>query len=182
MGSSAKRGLPDRIPAEGASCMYDLPMRNAVSNGRDTPFAVELTHNGGTGARPGKDGLSATAFPSGVYGSQVEVTIQLTTPDDLRNVQVVDLLAAGLEALDFAAAEPADPWAFGWWARAAFPVRCRLLEPSAFLACTSALCCTSASQLALDPRAAAYSSGVISSTARASVSDPSRHSNSTAEA
>ncbi len=30
--------------------------------------------NGGTGARPGKDGLSATAFPSGVWGSQVETT------------------------------------------------------------------------------------------------------------
>jgi N-methylhydantoinase B len=37
-------------------------------------FAVELAHNGGTGARPGKDGLSATAFPSGVWGSQVEIT------------------------------------------------------------------------------------------------------------
>ena len=30
--------------------------------------------NGGTGARPGLDGLSATAFPSGVWGSQVETT------------------------------------------------------------------------------------------------------------
>ena len=30
--------------------------------------------NGGTGARPAKDGLSATAFPSGVWGSQVETT------------------------------------------------------------------------------------------------------------
>ena len=36
--------------------------------------AVELAHNGGTGARPSKDGLSATAFPSGVWGSQVEIT------------------------------------------------------------------------------------------------------------
>ena len=30
--------------------------------------------NGGTGARPTLDGLSATAFPSGVWGSQVETT------------------------------------------------------------------------------------------------------------
>ncbi len=30
--------------------------------------------NGGTGARPKLDGLSATAFPSGVWGSQVETT------------------------------------------------------------------------------------------------------------
>ena len=72
-----RKAMPKQIPAEGSSCMYDLPMRggfDASSRGQATPFAVELTHNGGTGARPGKDGLSATAFPSGVYGSQVEVT------------------------------------------------------------------------------------------------------------
>jgi N-methylhydantoinase B len=72
-----RQAMPKHIPAEGASCMYDLPMRggfDATSSAQATRFAVELTHNGGTGARPGKDGLSATAFPSGVYGSQVEVT------------------------------------------------------------------------------------------------------------
>jgi len=70
------QALPDRVPAEGASCMYDLPMRHvpetARAGGRE--FAVELVHNGGTGARPLSDGLSATAFPSGVFGSQVEIT------------------------------------------------------------------------------------------------------------
>ena len=70
------QALPDRVPAEGASCMYDLPIRHAPeaarSGGRE--FAVELVHNGGTGARPRSDGLSATAFPSGVFGSQVEIT------------------------------------------------------------------------------------------------------------
>ena len=68
--------LPDQVPAEGASCMYDLPLRHvpeAVSRG-DTQFALELVFSGGTGARPGLDGLSATAFPSGVWGSQVETT------------------------------------------------------------------------------------------------------------
>ncbi|MEO0586849.1 MAG: hypothetical protein AAF078_04335, partial [Planctomycetota bacterium] len=35
-------------------------------------FALELVYNGGTGARPASDGLSATAFPSGVWGSQIE--------------------------------------------------------------------------------------------------------------
>ncbi|MFK7745842.1 MAG: hydantoinase B/oxoprolinase family protein, partial [Roseobacter sp.] len=70
------QALPDHVPAEGASCMYDLPLRHvpeAVSKG-DTQFALELVFNGGTGARPGLDGLSATAFPSGVWGSQVETT------------------------------------------------------------------------------------------------------------
>ena len=81
-----RQAMPDKIPAEGSSCMYDLPMRggfDADSNAKATRFAVELTHNGGTGARPGKDGLSATAFPSGVYGSQVEVT-ESTAPLLLR--------------------------------------------------------------------------------------------------
>lgn len=68
--------LPDQVPAEGASCMYDLPLRHvpeAVARG-GTQFALELVFSGGTGARPGLDGLSATAFPSGVWGSQVETT------------------------------------------------------------------------------------------------------------
>ena len=70
------QALPDLVPAEGASCMYDLPLRHApeaVSRG-DAQFALELVFSGGTGARPCLDGLSATAFPSGVWGSQVETT------------------------------------------------------------------------------------------------------------
>jgi N-methylhydantoinase B len=70
------QALPDQVPAEGASCMFDLPMRHAPEVARDggQEFAIELVHNGGTGARPHSDGLSATAYPSGVFGSQVEIT------------------------------------------------------------------------------------------------------------
>lgn len=70
------QALPDQVPAEGASCMYDLPLRHTPEAARDggQEFALELVFNGGTGARPNKDGLSATAFPSGVWGSQVETT------------------------------------------------------------------------------------------------------------
>lgn len=70
------QALPEQVPAEGASCMFDLPMRHApevaANGGRE--FAIEPVHNGGTGARPHADGLSATAYPSGVFGSQVEIT------------------------------------------------------------------------------------------------------------
>jgi len=70
------QALPGVVPAEGASCMYDLPLRHApeavAREGRQ--FALELVFSGGTGARPGLDGLSATSFPSGVWGSQVETT------------------------------------------------------------------------------------------------------------
>ncbi len=70
------QALPDRVPAEGASCMYDLPLRNTpeAAHNENGVFALELVFNGGTGARPNRDGLSATAFPSGVWGSQVETT------------------------------------------------------------------------------------------------------------
>ncbi len=70
----AKPGL---VPAEGTCCLWDLPLRNGYADtagDQKTAFATELVHNGGTGARPGKDGLSATAFPSGVMGSLVEIT------------------------------------------------------------------------------------------------------------
>ena len=70
------QALPDVVPAEGASCMYDLPLRHvpeAADLGHES-FAIELVFSGGTGARPTLDGLSATAFPSGVWGSQVETT------------------------------------------------------------------------------------------------------------
>ncbi|MEO3413196.1 hydantoinase B/oxoprolinase family protein [Roseovarius sp. CAU 1744] len=75
------QALPDKVPAEGASCLYDVPLRHTPEAARDggTQFALELVYNGGTGARPTKDGLSATAFPSGVWGSQVEPT-EATAP------------------------------------------------------------------------------------------------------
>jgi N-methylhydantoinase B len=71
------QAIPGRIPAESVGCMWNLPLRSAASaaiSGNATAFATDPTHNGGMGARPMKDGLSATAFPSGVWGSQIETT------------------------------------------------------------------------------------------------------------
>ena len=79
------QAIPGKIPAEGTCCLWDLPLRGGysldtgLSGGQSsdksgTQFATELVHNGGTGARPNKDGLSATAYPSGVMGSLVEIT------------------------------------------------------------------------------------------------------------
>lgn len=71
------QAMPGLVPAEGTCCLWDLPMRGGYSIDTDTSktkFATELVHNGGTGGRCGKDGLSATAFPSGVMGSLVEIT------------------------------------------------------------------------------------------------------------
>ena len=63
--------IPHVVPAEGTSCLWNITLRGGT--GTPDAFAVTITTNGGTGARPDKAGLSATAFPSGVRGSPVEV-------------------------------------------------------------------------------------------------------------
>ena len=68
--------VPGSVPAEGTSVLWDLPLRGGFGlyhGGNQTRFALEMVHNGGTGGRPQSDGLDATAFPSGVIGTQVEL-------------------------------------------------------------------------------------------------------------
>lgn len=65
------QALPDRIPAEGASCMWNISLRGTARSGRNYTLAVMTS--GGMGARPGLDGLSATAFPTGIFGMPVEI-------------------------------------------------------------------------------------------------------------
>ena len=57
--------------AEGSANIWGIQL-----SGKDRtkqPFVYTFFGSGGTGARPTKDGLSATAFPSGVLGTPVEV-------------------------------------------------------------------------------------------------------------
>jgi 5-oxoprolinase (ATP-hydrolysing) len=74
------RALPGRVPAEGSSSLWNPMLAGGhgltedADYGDATPFAVTIFHSGGTGARPGQDGLSATAFPSGVRNTPVEIT------------------------------------------------------------------------------------------------------------
>ena len=74
------QAIPDRVPAEGTSCLWNLNVRGAVRGGGDGNygFTMAVTSNGGTGARPGADGLSATAYPSGVKGTPVEIAESIT--------------------------------------------------------------------------------------------------------
>ncbi len=74
------RAVPGCAPAEGSSSLWN-PMLSGGHGivgehdyGDATPFSVTIFHSGGTGARPGKPGLSATAFPSGVRNTPVEIT------------------------------------------------------------------------------------------------------------
>ena len=74
------QALPDRIPAEGTSCLWNLNVRGELPSGDDGNygFTMTITSNGGTGARPAADGLSATAYPSGVKGTPVEIAEAIT--------------------------------------------------------------------------------------------------------
>ena len=63
------QALPDAVPAEGASCLWNATFQGSAPD----PFVVTYFTNGGTGARPVKDGLSATAYPSGVRCAPIEV-------------------------------------------------------------------------------------------------------------
>ena len=76
LGALAK-AMPGRTPAEGTSCLY-LPVLRSVADAKE-PFVINPFYTGGTGARPGKDGLSCTAFPSGVKNTPVEIN-EATAP------------------------------------------------------------------------------------------------------
>ncbi len=67
--------IPQRVPAEGTSCLWNLNVRGSTNAGAqgNYGFSMTVTSNGGTGARYDKDGLSATAYPSGVRGTPVEI-------------------------------------------------------------------------------------------------------------
>lgn len=73
--------LPDRVPAEGAGALWNIhisarPLGKA-SNAKRHNAEVLMFNSGGTGARATLDGMSATAFPSGVHTMSVEATEQV---------------------------------------------------------------------------------------------------------
>ena len=71
---------PGSVPAEGSSCLWNPVfmggpgLTGRYPYGDSEAFVVNPFHTGGTGARPGKDGLSATSFPSGVRSTPIEIT------------------------------------------------------------------------------------------------------------
>ena len=80
------QALPGMAPAEGASCIWNPVLRSVSGasgggggNAANAPFVINPIFNGGTGARASKDGLSTTAFPSGVRTTPTEVN-EVTAP------------------------------------------------------------------------------------------------------
>ena len=76
------QAAPDKVPAEGAGAMWNPMIRGGATaidtvEAASTPnitktFDVITFNTGGTGGRPTLDGMSATAFPSGVRTPPVE--------------------------------------------------------------------------------------------------------------
>lgn len=71
------QALPGQVLAEGAGALWNIHMSVRPLAGVPGRRAEILMFNsGGMGARPGQDGLNATAFPSGVMTMPVEATEQ----------------------------------------------------------------------------------------------------------
>ncbi|EKF40134.1 5-oxoprolinase [Nitratireductor indicus C115] len=72
--------LPGRVPAEGSGALWNLHVSARPLQGNRAPAdggrraEVLLFNSGGAGARASLDGLSATAFPSGVHSMSIEAT------------------------------------------------------------------------------------------------------------
>jgi N-methylhydantoinase B len=129
------QALPDGAPAEGASALWVPQLRggHGVSDtpAGGTPFNVLSFHAGGTGARPTKDGLSATAFPSGVRSVPVEIVESIAPVIIWRKEYRTDSggpgrLRGGLgQVMEIASAENAPFAVFAMFERIEHPARGR---------------------------------------------------------
>lgn len=69
--------LDGNVPTEGAACLFGpvfMGGRGLIPQSSSDTWVMNAFYTGGTGARPQKDGLSCTAFPSGVKSTPVEIT------------------------------------------------------------------------------------------------------------
>jgi N-methylhydantoinase B len=71
------QALPERVPAEGSSTLWNLRLSNASAMARER-YSITTFNAGGMGARPGMDGLPATSFPAGVRNVPMEITESIT--------------------------------------------------------------------------------------------------------
>lgn len=69
------QALPGKILAEGAAALWNIHISaRPAAGGTGRRAEVLMFNSGGMGARPELDGLSATAFPSGVHTMPIEAT------------------------------------------------------------------------------------------------------------
>lgn len=77
--------IPGGVQAEGSASLWNIQLRGGPSVSSNSGYdgtipEFEMLHfnSGGSGARPNKDGMSSTAFPSGVRGMPVEASEAIT--------------------------------------------------------------------------------------------------------
>lgn len=132
-----RQARPDTVPAEGASSLWNLQLTGGqplpdgsapeLLHGRK--FAITSFSTGGTGARPGKDGLSTTSFPSGVRNVSVEVLETVSPLVFWRKEYRPDSGGAGRhrgglgQIIEVANAEGAPMVLAAAWDRLLFPAR-----------------------------------------------------------
>lgn len=76
LGALAK-ALPGQVLAEGAAALWNIHMSvRPVAGQAGRRAEILMFNSGGMGARPALDGLSSTAFPSGVMTMPIEATEQ----------------------------------------------------------------------------------------------------------
>ena len=71
------QAIPDRVIADGSAGLWNTQLEGRMRSGE--VFAYIFFSAGGMGARPTADGLSATAFPSGIKGVPAE-SIESVSP------------------------------------------------------------------------------------------------------
>lgn len=69
--SALAQAIPERVIAEGSAGLWNTMLEGRVSDDGEL-FAYIFFSAGGMGARANRDGLSATAFPSGITGVPAE--------------------------------------------------------------------------------------------------------------
>lgn len=72
-----EKAMPERVLAEGAANIWSV-QTSGYDTRRNSRFTYVFFTSGGTGARPNKDGISNTAFPSGIMGVPTEVVESLS--------------------------------------------------------------------------------------------------------
>lgn len=99
-----RQAIPDGVPAEGTSCLWNIRLMGGLGRvdadpavlRHATSFNITGFHSGGAGARPRQDGLSATAFPSGVRNVPVEITESMAPVIVHRKEYRIDSGGAGM--------------------------------------------------------------------------------------
>jgi N-methylhydantoinase B len=130
------QAMPGEVPAEGTGGSSTLrlgagPGIGGVTTGKFTAFILQSFQNGGMGAHPRLDGLSATAYPSGVKSIAIEVTEALTPLVVWKKELRTDSGGAGRrrgglgQVLEIGSREPAPFAIFARFQRVEYPARGR---------------------------------------------------------